>query len=639
MIKNKLQLRWVFFSAMSTLEKDWKKWLIILLLTITLQPVTLFASTELTPSDTIILSNRTDMDFCSDFSVFMKQLSIDWICINTLELPVDTKEKNVILVGGPDAAYTGDIVKDLITEEEADLIRENRCNTFVKDSPWADNRVVYICAGSDRILTKIAAEKTIQSLVEKSKKPKEWVEYPVLGTSFEEAQAYINHFQFIPEDGELAREELEYEFAYEYNPTISSEDARKDVERLFYLLSYGYCGYGYFESKEDFEGAKSDILRELETSSVWSLEDFSSLIHIHLHVITDGHLAVGHHRYFDHTTFYTNKSYEFWKTEGIYYFISDEKRWKVLHINTDDPEKYLYPSLNSRGEPVYILGVLSQDTPTPFTLTVEDEKGTADSIQIGLYHIRFGSPKEPGMKIFEEKSISGIPILCLREFSDYHPGEMEDFLHTAEKYRGVSYLILDIRDNPGGNDEWAAKWVELFTGYTPEGYFAETSLVSRTTLLGKINVWDSFLKDYPHNKAFNNYLKECEEDLRIFEASHSTPYWSELYFPQIHMIPNPTKVIVLQDGGTASSGESFIGFLRQVKSVVFVGENSAGVCMFGYYTLHQLPFSKLRVQLGTTLYFPVDLQFMEGEGFYPDLWIPASDVLNFVITAVENGII
>ena len=77
MIENRLQLRWVFFSAMSTLEKDWKKYLIILLLTLTLQPVALFAPPELTPSDAIILSNRTDMDFCSDFSVFTKRLCVN----------------------------------------------------------------------------------------------------------------------------------------------------------------------------------------------------------------------------------------------------------------------------------------------------------------------------------------------------------------------------------------------------------------------------------------------------------------------------------------------------------------------------------------------------------------------------------
>jgi len=39
----------------------------------------------------------------------------------------------------------------------------------------------------------------------------------------------------------------------------------------------------------------------------------------------------------------------------------------------------------------------------------------------------------------------------VRSFGDSFQNELNEFLMTAEKYRGEPYLIIDIRDNHGGN--------------------------------------------------------------------------------------------------------------------------------------------------------------------------------------------
>jgi len=572
----------------------------------------------------------------------LRRLTIDWLYIENSDLPEEARTKNVIILGGPDAVCTGDIVTSLLTEDEANLVRgDDTYHLFVKDSPWSEKRDIYILAGSDRIHTEMAAEEGIHQIIEKSR-AEEWLHDPVEKISLEEARACIAQYQFVPDDEELPRDELLIEVSSDtstYTPIIDSEHAKKDIERLFYLLSHGYCGYGYFKTKGDFEKAKSDILEELETSPTWSLEDFSELIHHHLKFMCDGHLEIGLHRYFTHTNFYCSKEIEIWKTEGEYYFVSDGNRWKIIKINERNADEFIFPSLNSSGDPVYIMGVLTETAPGPLTVTAEDTTGRTQSFRIGLYHLKFNGQPQPGDRIFEEKEISEIPVIVLRAFDDYYYNELEAFLETAEKYRGEPYLILDIRGNGGGNDEWARKWVEIFTGYTPAEYFAETAFISRTTLVGKINVFSSFFEKFPNNKAYKNYVEESEEELRTFEESHKTPYWSELSYPDVQMIPNHTKVYVLMDGNVGSSGESFIGYLRQVENVIFVGENSAGALMFGYYTWHQLPHSKLRVQVAFTLYFPIDLTFIEGRGLSPDLWIPAPDALDYVVAAIKKGIL
>ncbi|MBU7012803.1 MAG: hypothetical protein HXS46_19135, partial [Theionarchaea archaeon] len=93
------------------LKRDWKKGLIFLILVISLEPVTLLTeSADVTPLNTVIVSSRTDGEFCRDFSVFLRRLTIDWLYIENSDLPEEARTKNVIILGGPDAVCTGDIV-------------------------------------------------------------------------------------------------------------------------------------------------------------------------------------------------------------------------------------------------------------------------------------------------------------------------------------------------------------------------------------------------------------------------------------------------------------------------------------------------------------------------------------------------
>ncbi len=55
--------------------------------------------------------------------------------------------------------------------------------------------------------------------------------------------------------------------------------------------------------------------------------------------------------------------------------------------------------------------------------------------------------------------------------------------------------------------------------------------------------------------------------------------------------------------------------------------------------MHELPYSKVKVEFECALYYPADLTFFEEKGFFPDLWVPASDVLDCVVAAIEKGII
>ncbi len=603
---------------------------VVLLVSVVYTPSSAKPST-LTPANTVIVSNETDTEFCTDFSVFLKQLSVEWIILES-EIPEAAKEKNLIILGGPSAQTTGDIVKTLITPEEAESVCK-RHRIFEKKSPWDTNRVVYVCAGSDRVQTKRAAEELMYTIMKEAETPEEW-KVPFSYEDFSKAIDYVAQYQFVFEGEELPSHQLGIDLDSEIPEQISLKEAQEDTEYLFYLLSSGYSGYGYFKTQGDFDNAKKAILQNLETQSAWSPENFSELIHEYLSFVQDGHFWVGHHTYYTHRDFWYDKTLELHKTEGDYYFSSDNKKWKILTINERDPEEFAFPSLNAQGEPVYVLGVLFPIEPGPLMVKALDEQGVENLFDVRLYKSDFDS-----MELFSEENRNKIPIIVSRSFLSVYEDELEEFLQTAESFKDENYLILDIRGNNGGSTTWPIKWVEAFTGEKPEEKTIDTALISKTTLMGKINLYRQYSVEYPEVDTYKRELDRFEAVLDSYEKESKTPYWETKGLPETQQIPNETTIIVITDREVASAGEMFIDYLRQMENVIVIGENTAGVTVFAEISRHQLHNSKLSVQLPCRLFFPVGSEVKEGEGVTPDLWVPSIRALDYTLKAIENGTI
>ena len=597
---------------------------------------------EITVDNTVVISNETDESFCRDFSPFLKKLSLEWIILKEKTLPDSVKEKNLIIIGGPDAEIVGDIVTDILSWKEERFFRNpGNYSVLEKENHWTDGKTIHLCCGYNRLLTKRAAEEGVSSLMKKAHDPEKWINYPLSVVSLRDPQAYtrallkareyITQLQFVPADEELPRDQLRIDVSADIPDSISSEQAQEDIKYLFYLLSHGYSGYGYFCTEGDFEKAKSNIFKELDSSPRWSPEEVSAVIHENLTFIHDGHFVVGYHRYYTHYDFWY-ATLELTKTNGEYFFVADGVAWKVLTINGDQPEKFMFPSLNADGNPVYRVGILSQSQPESLVLTGIHQPEQKEFV----IHLERSS-LEPE-DIFSEDIVDGIPVITVRSFEDTHSDELEEFLQTATKYRGVPYLILDIRQNRGGNSVWPETWVHKFTSSHPEWGFISTEFMSKTILMGRANLSRMLLEQHPDARLYSS-LGLYEEQVDYFEKKPLSPYWSEVKIPDIQLISNTTTVVVLVDRGVASSGEAFISYLQQVENIVFVGENSAGVGVFGDITLHQLPNSKLFVVLPCKLFLPLDLEHTEEKGFFPDLWIPADCALLYSMEAVKNGTI
>ena len=99
---------------------------------------------------------------------------------------------------------------------------------------------------------------------------------------------------------------------------------------------------------------------------------------------------------------------------------------------------------------------------------------------------------------------------------------------------------------------------------------------------------------------------------------------------------NKAIIFVLIDNNVASSGESFIGYLKTLKNVILVGTNTSGTRISNVFTQSQLPNSLINIKFGNTL--TLIPQCQEGKGYQPDIWVNSGDSLDKVLKLINRSL-
>ena len=592
---------------------------------------------NLLPNNTVIIANEMDARFSQDFSLLLRQLRLEWIILDGTVFPESVRDKNLILMGYPDAAYTGEIIREILTAEEIDMLRAATDFHIVieKESPWAENRTIYVCSGANMLLTRNAAEEAARAIIASAPPASDWIQTTFDAELDEGVRDYVDQLIFEWDDAELPLADLTMDVGARSPWRISAQQAAEDVERLFYLFSHGYSGYALFNQHGEFEQARERILQELSLKSSWSSNAFSSLLHDHLSFIVDCHMKIGDIQYASHQDFWYDTQLELTLESGGYEFAADGTAYTVVSINGADPAPFILPSLNQQGKPIYRLGLLSSAEPAPLLLTVANNTGERQ-FEIKLQRSNFNYFSED---IFREDIIGGIPVVRVRSFSDPYADALNQFVRTASNHRGEPVIIVDIRGNHGGNERWPIDWIRRLTGERAESVFIFSELTSKTTMAARANLFNDL---YDQNPDATIYRDDAERHTKIAEAFESgtrQPNWVGPYFPLVPLIPNDTTVILVINGSTASAGEGLIMRLSQAENVVLVGENSMGCLTCGNGGAHQLPHSQLMVWLPINFGLYLDMEFREEVGLVPDLWVPAEDAVNYAVAAVRQGTI
>lgn len=222
--------------------------------------------------------------------------------------------------------------------------------------------------------------------------------------------------------------------------------------------------------------------------------------------------------------------------------------------------------------------------------------------------------REPG-PIVEDYVHDG--VLCLRIRQCDGPSIeaeqlMADFEAAHDRFFNYDKIVVDVRSNPGGSDEFAWNWITRraarSVSYPPDGCWK---------IDGKrLAVWNQIVEhaavagpdQVPPGLAAQRPTPHPDAELRLETEVETIPPADQPWHGQM---------LVLTDRGTASAGESVAWMFRQAFDAKLLGGRTGGVLTFGDLAPYILPRSGLQLELATHSFgwtgvemvgLPVDLE-------------------------------
>lgn len=128
-------------------------------------------TTEYRTPKIVLLANSIDYSLSSDFLDFLKDKGVEMILADASNFEQYKTEKLVVILGGPDAYEgVGAIVRHVLSPDAQNQIRvKGSRGMYVIASAWSEEQVVYVVAGSDRYMTKLAAEENVEIIAQEAK--------------------------------------------------------------------------------------------------------------------------------------------------------------------------------------------------------------------------------------------------------------------------------------------------------------------------------------------------------------------------------------------------------------------------------------------------------------------------------------
>lgn len=322
--------------------------------------------------------------------------------------------------------------------------------------------------------------------------------------------------------------------------------------------------------------------------------------------------------------------------EQGYYINYLNDKWYIKSINNDSNVKdYIKLSLNKNGELCNYIGFLSKSNYFGRIKVVLSSANEEQIIYVKLTRSNSISHSNQTTGYSYEK-INGIPIFTMRRMYniDSNDNSVELFAESANKAKNEDVIIIDIRGNIGGNDFGINEWFKNFTGKTPN---KTSTLISLTSLLNNTLIKRAFGENTTtkntQDSISESTLSQRSNLLELANCNENKWYIEKLENKDDSLIKNNTKVFVLIDNNTASSGETFVRLLKNIENVIFVGTNTSGLGISDATNECILPNSKITVIYGSNLRLYND--FTEGIGFESDIWINSNDSLDRILKFIN----
>lgn len=181
-------------------------------------------------------------------------------------------------------------------------------------------------------------------------------------------------------------------------------------------------------------------------------------------------------------------------------------------------------------------------------------------------------------------------------------------------------LIIDIRNNGGGQDNYYEKLAELI--YTNP---YESKGVEWYSSKGIIKDWENAIKNGEIKEGYEEESKALVEKMKENIGGFVThPYYDSPYIVKRDTIYRyPKQVGIIINGRDASSAEQFLLTAKNSSKVILFGnENTAGVLDYSNITPKELPSGKYNLWLPATRSKRLPENPIDNIGIAPDINIP-----------------
>lgn len=418
---------------------------------------------------------------------------------------------------------------------------------------------------------------------------------------------------------------------------LTKEEAISDINFLFNTLKYSYAGYIYFGGDEVWNNAKNKIIDSINSyEDKITSKDLEQILFNNLSFVQDGHFSINFNSTLQKSNFYYSEEFEVKEDEQGYYINYLNDKWYIKSINNDSNVKnYIKLSLNKNGELCNYIGFLSKANYFKQIKVVLSSANQEQIIYVKLTRSNSISHSNQTTGYNYEK-IDGVPIFTMKRMYniDSNDNSVELFAESANKSKNEDVVIIDIRGNIGGNDFGVNEWFKNFTGETPNKnrtFISLTSLINNTLI--KRAFGEDITTENTQDSISESALSQRSNLLELANSNENKWFIKILKNNEVNLVKNNTKVFVLIDNNTASSGEVFVRNLKNVENVIFVGTNTAGLGISDATNECILPNSKITIIYGSNL--RLYNSFTEGIGFEPDIWINSSDSLDRILKLIN----
>ncbi|MCK9225785.1 MAG: S41 family peptidase [Candidatus Muirbacterium halophilum] len=406
---------------------------------------------------------------------------------------------------------------------------------------------------------------------------------------------------------------------------INNNQAIEDIDDLVYIMTKLYAGY-YFHLKKGVDLLQNlELLRNLVSDkNIIKTMDFENSIIKAIGKLYDSHVSL---KGFKKTTFLEStrlyvSDVKVEKTNNKYHVTQSKKgKLKIGTIYTGS-EDFLFRTFSENSNKKFLIGVLSSKKIYDFDFEFENRK-----TKLLVCENDIDSFKK-NKKLFDFKD-SGVPLLKLSNFlpeSDDERKQLEKFITFGEKLAYKNDIVIDLRNNYGGTEEYFVKFLRNFLSYesiTDNSIGVSLSCFENEKLILDLedsNDIISILKKNINEKHKIAFLKKIK--YRIMWLNRS-----------LEGRKSKKKIVFLTNKNTASSAESFIDFAKSNCNVLVIGTNTYGAENFGGCSTYILKNSKLEISIPTNILI-YNNKNEDGIGILPDYWVESEEELEKVLKGV-----